>query len=155
MGQGFFKASYFNDLSKVEFTPEQKLAIEKEIKNEPIVLYSKSYCPHCIAAKRLLETHKVQGVKCREINLEEDGLQTQAILFSIYGQKSVPNVFIKGNHIGGNSDLQAMANSGKLKELLDNAGIAHEFQWTTRLLQKALSRTLYDMELATGTLRPL
>ena len=127
MGQGFFKSSYFNDLNAVEFTEEQKLAIEKQIGREPLLIFSKSYCPYCIETKRLIESHDVSCAKIREINQEPDGLQTQAILFKIYGQKSVPNVFIKGSHIGGNSELQKLAKSGRLKELLDSAHISNSF----------------------------
>jgi glutaredoxin 3 len=36
------------------------------------------------------------------------------------GQTSVPNIFIKKEHIGGNSDLQAM--KSKLPNLLKDAG---------------------------------
>jgi glutaredoxin 3 len=34
------------------------------------------------------------------------------------GQKSVPNVFVKGKHMGGNDDTQAAAKEGKLQEML-------------------------------------
>ena len=125
MGQGFFKASYFNDLSKVEFSDEQRNAIDKQIQAEPVMVYSKKYCPHCVAAKDLLKKSGVQNVKIRDINQEEDGLQTQAILFAKTGQKTVPNIFIGGNHIGGNSELQKLAKSGGLKPMLENHGIGH------------------------------
>jgi glutaredoxin 3 len=36
------------------------------------------------------------------------------------GQRTVPNVFIKQEHIGGNSDLQAI--KGKLPDMLKDAG---------------------------------
>lgn len=127
MGQGLFKSSYFYDLKKVQYTEEQKRAIEKLIREEPFVIFSKNYCPHCIATKRLLENHNVTTVLIRDINTEDDGLETQAILYEMYGQKSVPNIFIKGTHIGGNSQLQRLAKSGQLKKMLDMAGIANGF----------------------------
>jgi glutaredoxin 3 len=125
MGQGFFKASYFHDLSTVEFTEEQKQAIEKQIATEPVMVYSKRYCPHCKATRRLLEEKGVESANIREINEEDDGLITQAILFQMTKQKTVPNVFIGGSHIGGNSDLQKLAASGELKALLDRHSIEH------------------------------
>jgi glutaredoxin 3 len=39
-------------------------------------------------------------------------------LLQMTGQKSVPNVFVKGEHIGGNDDLQKAAREGKLQEKL-------------------------------------
>jgi glutaredoxin 3 len=43
------------------------------------------------------------------------------------GQKTVPSIFIAGKHIGGNAEVQALANTGELRNLLDNAGIANDF----------------------------
>jgi hypothetical protein len=39
------------------------------------------------------------------------------------GQTTVPNIFIDGAHIGGNSELQALHSSGKLVEKLTKAGL--------------------------------
>lgn len=53
-----------------------------------------------------------------ELNKMEDGPDIQQALLELTGQRTVPNVFIKGNHIGGNDDTQAAAKSGKIQELL-------------------------------------
>lgn len=37
-------------------------------------------------------------------------------------QRTVPNVFINQEHIGGNSDLQSLNSSGKLEQKLKEAG---------------------------------
>jgi len=50
----------------------------------------------------------------------DDGAAIQAALREINGQTSVPNIYIKKNHIGGNSDLQAKRS--ELKNLLQDAG---------------------------------
>lgn len=126
MGQGIFKSSYFYDLGKVEFTADVRKSIEKQLDTEPVIVYSKSYCPHCVRAKSLLESHGVD-TKVVELNMEDDGLEIQAVLFHITGQKTVPNIFVGGKHVGGNSELQALANSGELKKLLDEAGISNDF----------------------------
>ena len=38
----------------------------------------------------------------------------QNILEKISGQRTVPNIYINGEHIGGNSDLQAANKNGSL-----------------------------------------
>ena len=38
------------------------------------------------------------------------------------GQRTVPSVWIKGQHVGGNSDVQALAESGKLQKMLYQEG---------------------------------
>ena len=50
----------------------------------------------------------------------DDGNDIQAALLDLTGQKTVPNVFIKGEHLGGNDNTQAAAKSGKLAEMLGN-----------------------------------
>ena len=50
----------------------------------------------------------------------DDGAAIQAALREINGQSSVPNIYIKKEHIGGNSDLQAR--KGDLPTLLKDAG---------------------------------
>jgi glutaredoxin 3 len=50
----------------------------------------------------------------------DDGSAIQAALKEINGQTSVPNIYIKQQHIGGNSDLQAR--KGELSDLLKDAG---------------------------------
>jgi glutaredoxin 3 len=52
--------------------------------------------------------------------LLDDGSAIQAALSDITGQSTVPNVFIKQQHIGGNSDLQAI--KGQLPNMLKDAG---------------------------------
>jgi len=50
----------------------------------------------------------------------DDGSAMQDVLRDLTGQGTVPNIFIKQQHIGGNSDLQAKKK--QLPELLKDAG---------------------------------
>jgi glutaredoxin len=47
-----------------------------------------------------------------------DGPIIQQYLMEKTGQRTVPNIFINNQHIGGNSDLQNLHSMGKLKEIL-------------------------------------
>jgi glutaredoxin 3 len=49
----------------------------------------------------------------------EEGAAIQNALAEISSQRTVPNIYIKQQHIGGNSDLQGKKD---LKELLQAAG---------------------------------
>ena len=53
-----------------------------------------------------------------ELNEMDNGAEIQEELEKVTGQRTVPNVFVKGTHIGGNDDTQAAAKSGKINELL-------------------------------------
>ena len=48
----------------------------------------------------------------------DEGIELQMALFDKTKQKSVPNVFVNGEHLGGNDDTQAAARNGKLQEML-------------------------------------
>ena len=50
----------------------------------------------------------------------DDGADIQSYLGDLTGQRTVPSVFIKQEHIGGNSDLQAK--KSQLKNILKDAG---------------------------------
>lgn len=56
-----------------------------------------------------------------ELDVIPQGDQIQGALHSQTGQRTVPNVFINGKHIGGNSDLQALSAKGQLQPLLAKA----------------------------------
>lgn len=91
---------------------------KKEIADNHVVIFSKSYCPFCSKTKELFQDLGVSDAKIYELDTMADGADIQAALMDISGQRTVPNVFIDGQHIGGNDNVQAANNSGKLKELL-------------------------------------
>ena len=91
--------------------------IKSTIASDPVVIYSKSYCPFCEKTKSLFNGLGIE-YKAVELDLMDGGDELQAALLSMSGQRTVPNVFIKGKHLGGNDDTQKAAKSGKLQELL-------------------------------------
>lgn len=56
----------------------------------------------------------------------EDGNERQEALLELTGQKTVPNIFIGGKHIGGNSDLQKAIKEQRAQKMLTDAGIKHD-----------------------------
>ncbi|KAG5417988.1 hypothetical protein I9W82_004316 [Candida metapsilosis] len=98
-------------------SPELKKSVESTIESSKILVYSKTYCPYCTATKDLLNKYGVD-YKLIELNTTSDGGDVQRALHEISGQRTVPNIFINGKHIGGNSDLQALESRGQLKDLL-------------------------------------
>jgi len=80
-------------------------------------VFSKSYCPYCTSTKRLLSEMNAKP-KIFELDEMNDGDQIQRTLYELTGQRTVPNVFVKGKHLGGNDDTHAAARSGRLNEML-------------------------------------
>jgi len=59
------------------------------------------------------------NAKVIELDQVDNGDEIQRALQVISGQRTVPNVFVKGQHLGGNDDTQAAARNGKLKQMLE------------------------------------
>ena len=53
-----------------------------------------------------------------ELDRRGDGDKIQNVLYSKTGQKTVPNIFINGAHVGGNQELQAANRNGALDRAL-------------------------------------
>ncbi|KAE8215483.1 hypothetical protein CF319_g5725 [Tilletia indica] len=96
-----------------------KTIAEDLIAKNLVAVFSKSYCPYCTRTKRLLSDLNL-GDKVAVIELDHDknGAAIQDYLQSRTGQRTVPNIFIKQEHVGGNSDLQSLQASGKLTEMV-------------------------------------
>ncbi|KAF9574704.1 hypothetical protein EC968_005709 [Mortierella alpina] len=94
-----------------------KALVERLIRENKVMFFGKSYCPYCRNAKEVLSGKKVQ-FKVFEIDQETNGPQVQEYLLQKTGQRTVPNIFINTQHLGGNSDLVAAKNNGKLDAML-------------------------------------
>ena len=81
-----------------------------------ISMYTTNWCPYCQQAKRLLET---EGLTWKEINIELEGI-SRVQLSKMTGGHTVPQILINGISIGGFTDLHALQQSGKLREMLES-----------------------------------
>ncbi|ORY92154.1 thioredoxin-like protein [Syncephalastrum racemosum] len=90
---------------------------DKIIAENKVAVFSKSYCPYCKRAKDLLDQLKIEYYAI-ELDVEADGAAIQAYLQELSGQRTVPNIFINGKHVGGCDDLFEAKSSGKLQQLL-------------------------------------
>jgi len=79
-----------------------------------VTVYSKTYCPFCVRAKKLLES---KGVSFEEIMVDD-----QPELFNELKKKSgmmtVPQIFINDQLIGGYTELAELNEAGELDPLL-------------------------------------
>ncbi|MEP9349883.1 glutaredoxin 3 [Xanthobacter sp. KR7-225] len=82
---------------------------------KPIVIYTKSYCPYCHAAKELLRR---KGWTFTEIDVTTDAEGQQDMARRAHGRTTVPQIFIGDAHVGGCDDLYALEEAGKLDSLM-------------------------------------
>ncbi len=75
-----------------------------------VTVYTTRICGYCIAAKRLLSARKVPY---QEIDVSGDR-DKRAWLVSVTRRRTVPQIFIAGESIGGYEELAALDRSGEL-----------------------------------------
>eukprot|EP01043_Picozoa_sp_COSAG02_P033700 COSAG02_NODE_2314_length_9156_cov_8.075072_10_plen_664_part_00 len=99
--------------------------VSEALAEAPVVLFSKTFCPHC---KDVVAMFDKLGLTQKPHIVELDLLQPQRMdamqdhLKDLTGARSVPRVFVDGNFIGGADDTIAAHASGKLAEVLVEAG---------------------------------
>lgn len=94
------------------------------LKESPLVIFSKSYCPHSMKAKRiLLSSFTITPTPfVVELDQHELGHELQDLLLQKTGRRTVPNVLVAGKSIGGGDDVQDLWVSGKMEETLKKVG---------------------------------
>jgi glutaredoxin 3 len=80
-------------------------------------MYTTLICPYCIRAKMLL---KSKGVAFEEIDVSRDD-EKREWLVKVTGRRTVPQIFINDEAIGGFDDMRALDIAGELDKKL-----AHE-----------------------------
>ena len=97
-----------------------KAVLSHLIKNYPVFVVSKSYCPFCAMAKDTLKNYPIpeDKIKIMEIENHKDADKIQDYMKELTGNRSVPRVFIGGQFIGGGSETKEFHKSGKLERLI-------------------------------------
>ncbi|XP_019096901.1 PREDICTED: LOW QUALITY PROTEIN: monothiol glutaredoxin-S12, chloroplastic [Camelina sativa] len=122
--------------------------VKKTVAENPVVVYSKSWCSYSSEVKSLFKSLQVeplvveldelvflgkpsmpQGIGLKRLQMfwwflaspGSEGSQLQNVLEKITGQYTVPNVFIGGKHIGGCSDTLQLYNKGELEGIIAEA----------------------------------
>jgi glutaredoxin 3 len=80
-----------------------------------VEIYTWQTCPYCIRAKLLLWW---KGVNFTEYKIDGDGAARVRMAERASGCKTVPQIFINNQHIGGCDELYALDQQGKLDPLL-------------------------------------
>ena len=81
-----------------------------------ITVYSTGVCPYCVRAKMLLDQ---KGLSYQEIRIDQDETQRDKMM-ELTGRRTVPQIIIGDDAIGGSDDLWALEQSGELDKLLNS-----------------------------------
>jgi glutaredoxin 3 len=80
-----------------------------------IVMYCTEVCPYCVRAEQLLKRKGEQDIEKIRVDLQPE--QRDAMIQKT-GRRTVPQIFINGEHVGGYDDMAALDHAGKLDVML-------------------------------------
>ncbi|EAT83715.1 hypothetical protein HBI56_063870 [Parastagonospora nodorum] len=113
-------------MQKDETLEEHEVEVELDfiLKQSPVIVFSKSYCPHSKKAKHILldkyrilpEPHVV------ELDLHPLGPKLQELLAHMTGRRTVPNVLLVGKSIGGGDEMQELDETDTLASKFKEIG---------------------------------
>jgi glutaredoxin 3 len=97
---------------------DAKLAGERSTRGHfpmpDVTMYTTRTCPYCVAAKRLLSS---RGIPFEEVDVSGDR-DKRSWLVETTGRRTVPQIFIREQSIGGYEELAELDRSGELRTML-------------------------------------
>ena len=79
-----------------------------------VVVFGTKFCPYCIAAKQLLDAKNVTY----QYTAVDNNPDLRENIIERSGQRTVPQIWIGEQYIGGFTDLRKLALNGDLDRLL-------------------------------------
>ena len=99
--------------------------LSARIAKSDAVVFSKTSCGFCHRAKAAFAQLGCSGGRVDVLELDRDarGSQIQATLTEMYGQRTVPYVFVGGRFIGGGTETVNALQDGSLQAMLDASAV--------------------------------
>jgi glutaredoxin 3 len=80
-----------------------------------VTMYATAVCPYCVQAERLLRAKGVEEIAKIRVDLDPP---RRIEMMRKTGRRTVPQIYIGDEHVGGYDDLVALDREGKLDPLL-------------------------------------
>jgi monothiol glutaredoxin len=98
--------------------------IRKEVNDNDVVLYMKGTAvfPQCGFSAAVVQILSELGVPFKDVNVLEDNVLREAIK-EFTQWPTIPQLYVKGEFVGGCDIVREMAESGELQKLLEEKDI--------------------------------
>ena len=100
----------------------------------PVVMFALEWCEFCWSVRRMFAAYDIpyRSVDLDSVAFQQDdwGGQIRAALTAKTSMKTIPQIFVGGEFIGGATDAFDKWRSGRLQELLDRAGVRFRAEQT-------------------------
>ena len=81
----------------------------------PVKMFTTAVCPYCVRAKQLLKARGVEHIE--EVRIDQLP-EERSRMMGLTGRRTVPQIFIGDQHVGGCDDLIALDGRGGLLPML-------------------------------------
>lgn len=101
--------------------------IQADITENPVVLYMKGtpVFPQCGFSARVVQILSHMGVPFKGVNVLED-MEIREGIKAFTNWPTIPQLYVKGEFVGGCDIVMEMFQSGELSTLLNEKGVPHK-----------------------------
>ena len=85
-----------------------------------VLMYSTAVCPFCIRAEQLLRSKGVAEIEKVRVDLQPE---LRVAMMKKTGRRTVPQIYINGEYVGGFDELASLNHAGVLDALLEQSGV--------------------------------
>ncbi|HEV7609858.1 MAG TPA: cysteine synthase A [Steroidobacteraceae bacterium] len=115
---------------KVAVDPAAARFVTEVVEKEPVVMFALEWCEFCWSVRKLFKqlgiAYRSVDVDSVEFQKEDLGGRIRGVLADRTGAKTLPQVFVGGQHIGGATDLFDAWRNGTLQPRLDKSGVSYD-----------------------------
>ncbi len=110
--------------------PPEALALLDEVTHDPdnpVLMFALEWCEFCWSVRKLFDEYQIpyRAIDLDSVAYQADnqGGKIRAALLQRTGQKTIPQIYIGGEHIGGASELFDACKEGQLATLLERNNV--------------------------------
>ena len=107
--------------------PEITALVEKIIMEKPVLMFALEWCEFCWSVRKMFDAAGIayETIDLDSVAYQKDDLGTdiRAVLRTMTGAPTIPQIFVGGNHIGGATETFDAYNDGSLKKSLTDAKV--------------------------------
>jgi glutaredoxin len=134
IAQQRFEEALKNDLHIEDYYDSEpltkvELEIDDLVHENPVIIFSKSYCPYSQRANHILSLYHISpNFVVIDVDKRDDADEVKDALIKFTYRNTFPNIFIDGRSIGGSEELAIMHTNGRLKDLLIEVGVLDDYE---------------------------
>ena len=105
-------------------TDDAQARIDAVVKNNAVVLFMKGtpLFPQCGFSAAVVQALSVMGVKFKGVNVLDD-MDVREGIKAYTNWPTIPQLYVKGEFVGGCDIIREMYETGELKQLFDEKGV--------------------------------